>query len=561
MKFPPKSSIFVGALTFGALMLLNTDIQQTHADEKAVDMVVSAGAPDMTQAEYDRASELYFQRCAGCHGVLRKGATGPDLTHSTMQSDELEDIFAIIHYGTDFGMPNLGDAGEITRDESQLLANFLQHPAPMPPEFGLAEMMETYRLVVKPEDRPKKKENDYNIQNFFSVTLRDSGEVALIDGDTKEIVNIVQTGYAVHISRLSASGRYLYVIGRDGRLNLIDLWMEVPDTVAEIRTGLEARSVETSKFRGYEDQIAVAGAYWPPHYVLMDGETLEPKRIISTRGYTQGEQEYHPEPRVAAIVSSHENPTFLIAIKETGEVLMVDYRDPDNLSVTNIMTSKFLHDGGFESRKRYFMAAANASHQIVVVDTKEKKLEAIVDVGDTPHPGRGANFRHPEHGPVWATGHLGDNTIALIGTDPRRRKNRDKAWTVVDSLQGIGSGNLFVKTHPRSSNLWVDTPLNPDPEISHSVAVFDLNDLEKPPKVFNLAEIAGLEEGPRRAVHPEYNQAGDEVWISVWNNADQTSAIVVFDDEKTEVKHVIKDPRLVTPTGKFNVFNTANDVY
>jgi nitrite reductase (NO-forming)/hydroxylamine reductase len=30
--------------------------------------------------------------------------------------------------------------------------------------------------------------------------------VALIDGDTKQIINIVKTGYAVHISRVSASG-------------------------------------------------------------------------------------------------------------------------------------------------------------------------------------------------------------------------------------------------------------------------------------------------------------------------------------------------------------------
>ncbi|NYW24531.1 nitrite reductase, partial [Escherichia coli] len=96
--------------------------------------------------------------------------------------------------------------------------------------------------------------------NLFSVTLRDVGKVALIDGDTKKIINIVPTGYAVHISRLSASGRYLYVIGRDAKINLIDLWMEKPDTVAEIRVGLEARSVETSKYKGYEDKYAIAGS-------------------------------------------------------------------------------------------------------------------------------------------------------------------------------------------------------------------------------------------------------------------------------------------------------------
>jgi nitrite reductase (NO-forming)/hydroxylamine reductase len=30
---------------------------------------------------------------------------------------------------------------------------------------------------------------------------------------------------------------------------------------------------------------------------------------------------------------------------------------------------------------------------------------------------------------------------------------------------------------------------------------------------------------------------------------------------RCKVKKVIKDPRLVTPTGKFNVYNTMHDVY
>jgi nitrite reductase (NO-forming)/hydroxylamine reductase len=47
----------------------------------------------------------------------------------------------------------------------------------------------------------------------------------------------------------------------------------------------------------------------------------------------------------------------------------------------------------------------------------------------------------------------------------------------------------------------------------------------------------------------------------VWNGKDQTSAIVVVDDKTRKLKHVIKDKRLITPTGKFNVYNTRKDVY
>jgi hypothetical protein len=126
--------------------------------------------------------------------------------------------------------------------------------------------------------------NDLDLDNLFSVTLRDAGKIALIDGKTKKSSRSSTTGYAVHISRMSKSGRYLYVIGRDARINLIDLWMAEPTNVAEIKVGLEARSVETSKYKGYEDKYAIAGTYWPPQFVIMDGDTLNPLKIVSTRG-------------------------------------------------------------------------------------------------------------------------------------------------------------------------------------------------------------------------------------------------------------------------------------
>jgi nitrite reductase (NO-forming)/hydroxylamine reductase len=51
------------------------------------------------------------------------------------------------------------------------------------------------------------------------------------------------------------------------------------------------------------------------------------------------------------------------------------------------------------------------------------------------------------------------------------------------------------------------------------------------------------------------------VWFSVWNGMNQQSALVVVDDRTRKLKTVIKDPRLVTPTGKFNVYNTTHDIY
>ena len=520
-------------------------------------VVRTPGAPDLSEAEFGKAKQIFFERCAGCHGVLRKGATGKALTTDVTQPKGQAYLEAFINYGSPAGMPSWKD--DLTPDEVTLMAKFIQHEPPMPPEFGMQEMKDTWKVLIKPKDRPKKQQNRLNLKNLFSVTLRDAGQIALIDGDSKKIVSVINTGYAVHISRMSSSGRYLLVIGRDAKINMIDLWMKDPATVAEIKVGLEARSVETSKFKGYEDQYAIAGSYWPPQFVIMDGETLEPKKIVSTRGMTVDTQEYHPEPRVAAIIASHEKPEFIVNVKETGKVLMVNYKDIDNLTVTTIGTARFLHDGGWDSTHRYFLTAANKSNKIAVIDSKDGTLESLVDVGNIPHPGRGANFNHPVYGPVWSTSHLGDASISLIGTDPE--KHPQYAWKVVETLEGQGGGSLFIKTHPKSSNLYVDTPLNPDAGISQSVAVFDIKNIKAGFKQLPIAEWADLGEGPKRVVQPEYNKAGDEVWFSVWNAKDQKSALVVVDDKTLKLKKVIKDKRLVTPTGKFNVYNTQHDIY
>ena len=528
--------------------------------DAAMHQNINPKAPPMTKEEFEKAKNIYFQRCAGCHGVLRKGATGKPLTTDKTLASGTEYLKVFIQYGSPGGMPNWGTSGELTEAEVDMMARYVQQEPPVPPEWGMKEMMASLKINVPPEQRPTKKMNDLDLDNLFSVTLRDAGKIALIDGKTKKIVKILPTGYAVHISRMSKSGRYLYVIGRDARINLIDLWMPEPTNVAEIKVGLEARSVETSKYKGYEDKYAIAGTYWPPQFVIMDGDTLKPLKIESTRGSTVDTQEYHPEPRVASIVGSHYNPEFIVNAKETGKIMAVNYSDLNNLKMTIIDAARFLHDGGFDSTGRYFMVAANASNKIAVVDTKEDKLAALVDVGKIPHPGRGANFVHPKFGPVWATSDLGDEFISLIGTDPI--KHKAQAWKVVQTLTGQGSGSLFIKTHPKSTNLWVDTPLNPEAKISQSVAVFDIKNLDKGFEILPIGDWADLgDDGARRIVQPEYNRAGDEVWFSVWSAKDKNSALVVVDDKTRKLKAVIKDPELITPTGKFNVFNTQHDVY
>ena len=562
MKFPRLSSV-------AAAVMLTGFAASAWAQDKAPEV------PVMSASEKEAAKKIYFERCAGCHGVLRKGATGKNLEPHWSKTDKdgvkteggtlslgQSRLEKIIGYGTDGGMVNFDDI--LTKEELTLMAKYIQNVPDVPPEYSFKETLDSWKVMVPVNERPTKQMNKINLDNLFSVTLRDTGEVALIDGDTKEIRSIVKTGYAVHISRMSKSGRYIYVIGRDGRLSLIDLWMEKPSVVAEVKIGFDARSVETSKFKGFDDKYAIAGSYWPPQYVIMDGDTLKPRKVVSTRGMTV-DGEYHPEPRVASIAASEIKPEWVVNIKETGQILLIDYSDIEYLKTTTVASAKFLHDGGFDASKRYFLVAANASNKIAAVDLKTGKLAALVDTAKIPHPGRGANFVHPTFGPVWATGHLGADVVTLISTPSEKSANakfKQYNWKVVQEVKHV-PGNLFVKTHPKSNHLWADSAQNADKETAESVSVWKMGDLSKPYKTINVFKDSGLPEtkATRRAVHPEYSADGSEVWISLWGGKADQSAIVVYDDKTLAVKKVITDPKIITPTGKFNVYNTQHDIY
>jgi len=515
------------------------------------------GKMGLTTEDFDWATQTYFQRCAGCHGTLRKGATGPGLTPDLTAPKGTVGLAAIIFNGTTGGMPDWGKQGELTKDQTEIMAKFLQIEPPAPPEFSLEEMKDTWQLITPLEKRPAEPQTKRNVDNYFIVTLRDAGKVAIIDGDTYEIVSEVDSGYAVHITRMSASGRYAYVTGRDGRLALIDLWMEKPEVVARVQTCYDARSVEVSKYEGpegdFRDRYAVTGCYWPPHFVIIDGLTLEPMKIVSTRSYTIGAGEYHPEPRVASILASKYRPEWVVTVKETGLIWLVDYTDLENLSIKQIEASRFLHDGGLDASHRYFLVAANQSNQISVVDLKEDRFVGNIDVGEVPHGGRGANWVDPEFGPVWSVTHLGSAEVISIGTDPEGHP--ENAWKPVRTTPLPGSGSLFIKTHPNSKWLWMDMTLNPDPELSRTICVIAK---DNPSSVYKCWVVSDY----GRAVHFEYNMDGAEMWVSVWGDArkpGETGMIIVYDDATLE--EITRIENLITPTGKFNVFNTVNDIY
>ncbi|WP_457633822.1 cytochrome D1 domain-containing protein, partial [Oceanithermus desulfurans] len=515
-----------------------------------------AVAQGLTPEQMEEGKKIYFQQCAGCHGVLRKGATGKNLEPDKLKAagKNVDYLKAIITNGFG-GMPAWGKLGILTPEQIDLMAKFLLSPVPEPPPWTFEDIKNNWVVYVPVSKRPTQPETTRNWQNFFGVILRDMGQVAIVDGDTKELVKILPTGYATHILRSSKDGRYFYVIGRDGKAEIIDLWSKEPTLVAEAKVCLDARSIDTSKYEGYEGKYAVVGCYWPSNFVILDGQTLEPLKMVSTQGYVKSTGEFLRENRVASIVSSHFSPEWILNIKEGGQTWLVDYANiglkGKPINVRMIDTERFLHDGGWAMDKRYFLVAANAAKKIVVIDAKTGEFVASIPVGDKPHPGRGANWVHPKYGPVWATGHIKDNKIAVIGTDPKGHP--EYAWKVVKMIETPYPGNLFIKTHPKSPWLIVDFTVAPTPEANATLCAWNKEDLEKDPICW---EVPGAKKLKARMVHIEFNKDGSEFWVSAWGNKDTPTFIAVYDSVTLKEKTRITGDWVRTPTGKFNVWNT-----
>ena len=516
-------------------------------EQESVGPVVDSAPVGLTVEQFEASKQVYFNNCAGCHGLYRTGATGPDIGALRSSGIGTDGLGAILRYGTPAGMGNFGQSGILSDEKIENLAAYLQLPPPDAPELPWNDIMDSWDSIIEVADRPDKPQHLRNWENYTGVILRDAGQVAIFDGDTNEELVRLSTGFAVHILRSSSTGRYFYAIGRDGLVTMIDLWTIVPTIVANVKGCHDARSVEASKFTGYEDTYLIEGCYWPPQYVVYDGLTLEPKQRVDLPmedidGVTLIEN------RVASIVASHNAPVWVIALKEAGIVSVVDYSDPAGVDfpiTANIHTAKFLHDGGFDHTGNYFLVAANASNKIVVIDLASQLLAATIDTGLTPHPGRGVNWEDPVYGWVNATPHIGEGKVTVYGADPVGRP--DVAWTIVREITLPSSGSLFIKSHPKSPWVLVDMTLSAtgyDQDIcviSKATGTLD--------RCFTVATTG-------RAVHMEFNMDGSEVWVSDWAS---DGTVIVLDSMTLE--EIRRFTGLPTPTGKFNVYNTAHDIY
>lgn len=124
----------------------NTTASTNGAPEGQGGPGAPAGGELCTPAEMEKAKDIYFDRCAGCHGVLRQGATGKKLTPEVTKKMGTAYLETIIFNGTPGGMPDWGKQGVLTKAEANLMARYIQVEPPKPPEPTLADIRASWKV-------------------------------------------------------------------------------------------------------------------------------------------------------------------------------------------------------------------------------------------------------------------------------------------------------------------------------------------------------------------------------------------------------------------------------
>lgn len=502
--------------------------------------VVERPAKQLAGAELEQAQSIYFDRCAGCHGSLRQGASAPALTAERAKALGTAALAATLNHGRAAGMPAWGELGILSTADVELLANYLQLPPTKRPELSLDAVKETWNLVTEVAARPKSPLHTRSAANFFAVVLKNQGYVAILDGETRERLVQLDVGFAVELVRASASGRYLYVMGKDGKITLVDLFTSPPSIAAHARGCFDARTLESSKAR--PDKLLIQGCYWPPQYVVFDGVTLEPLHVEPLTGEAGA-----AEARVGTIASPRSKPFWALGLMDSGEVALVDYGAPGYAISKRIPAEREVIGGGLDPTGRFFSLPAPARDSLVIVDLDKRASIATIATGKGPRPDPGARWEDPQHGWVAAIPHLSDDKLLVYGIDPKKQAS---AWKVVREIRGVPAGSLHVRTHPKSPWVWVDSPANPKPELTRQICVISKQEA-KVHKCWSPRTTG-------RVMHFEYNQAGTEVWVSGW---DKRGALLVYDDASLKELQRVEADWLINPMNKYNVSNTAEDRY
>jgi len=331
------------------------------------------------------------------------------------------------------------------------------------------------------------------------VVERASGSLQVVDDARRaSVARIEGLGDLSHASLVySGDGRYAYVFGRDGGLTKVDL--AAAKTVARVVQAGNSIGGAISR----DGRVVAVANYEPGGVKLFDADTLE---LLSEIPATYG-----AEGRRAKVVGIADAPgaRFVFSLFEAGEIWIADVADPRHPRVRRLANvGREPYDALITPDGRHYIAGLFGEDGLALVDLEHVESGARRIL---------ANYgRGEEKLPVYKMPHLRGWAVAgpyaflpAIGHHEVLVVDR-ASWREVARIPAHGQP-VFVMARPDGKQVWVNF-------------AFPRNDTVQVIDVERLAVVQRLQPG-KTVLHMEFNDAGDEVWIS----ARDDDRVVVYD--------------------------------
>lgn len=482
-------------------------------------VVMEGGAVAADYFSGKSIADYFADTCGGCHGPSREGGTGPALIPARLTELD-EKYFKTVKEGSPgTAMPAWGLIGLSDEEIWGLIGFMRSEPEAGVVEWTMEQIADTVEVLVDENTLPDAPQHSGNIDNLMLVTERENRGIALIDGDTHTLISIIPASYRAHGYAFDPTNeRWAYNVGRDGWVFKIDLY--TAQTVRKARVGHDSRGLAISDNGKY----LIIGNYIPNSAVILNADTLEPIKVITTEGVNPDGEFVSSRVCITSDVSPElVGPYFILALKEAGQVWRIDYSDPAFPIDKVEDVGRILHDGFLSPDNKNFYIASQTDDWMAVIDVVNWELVDKIPTGDTPHPGSGAVWE-ADGTTYGATVHAGEGKVTVWDLETNE---------IVGTVPTAGPG-LFLRSAENTPYVWADA-LFGDP--SNTTTVFEK---EAPFKVVTV-----IEEG-MMTLHPEFTADGKYTYISDWTG----NVVRVYDAETFE--KVAEIEGLVTPTGIFN---------
>jgi DNA-binding beta-propeller fold protein YncE len=485
------------------------------ATEGAV-IVSPNGTPDWFDG--NNVTQAYQDSCSGCHGPNREGGIGPALIPDRLT--ELDSFYfdAIKNGRPGTLMPPWGTMGMSDAEIWLLIGLMRTEPAGGNPDWTLPQIADSLTILVDESTLPGTPTHTGDLDNLMLVTEREARRITVINGDNHQILGQIDASYRAHGYAFDPTNqRWVYNIGRDGWLFKIDMY--TLQATRKIRVGIDSRGLAISD----DGQYLIAGNYIPNTAVILDAQTLEPLKLITTEGYDPDGQ--WVESRVAIVsdvAPSLVGPYFIIALKEAGQVWRINFSQPTFPIDKLENVGHILHDGFLSPDNTRFYLASQGDNWMAVIDVPNWQLVTQIPTGNIPHPGSGAVWE--DNGIAYgATTHAGQGLVSIWNLSTNQ---------IVAQIPTAGPG-LFIRTQEQSPYLWADALLGSPPNNIYIISK----------QTMTITHV--INDGIQ-TLHPELTNDWQFVYISDW----QGNVVRVYNAQTFAL--VAELTGIVTPTGIFN---------